>query len=342
EPGSIPVVAGGQKPAFYCNEYNRAGENVTISSSGCYAGFVMYWDGPIYVSDAFTAEPNEKALPKYLYYFLKSKQNIIHSRKRGGGTPHIYASDIAPIRIPLPPIKAQREIIYMLDSFCGLIEKLDVEIEARKKQFGYYCDTLVNSGVDTGHHELGEVCSHVDYRGRTPKKVSSGVFLITAKNIKKGYIDYETSKEYIRPEDYGIVMRRGHPKKGDVVITTEAPCGNVAQIDREGVALGQRVIKYRGGAQIIDNTFLKYALLSGGFQNKLLQSATGGQVKGVRASKLHKLKIPVPKLDEQVKIISCLEKFDSLANIILPYEARLRREQYVYYRDKLFSFMEGL
>lgn len=122
---------------------------------------------------------------------------------------------------------------------------------------------------DWEEKKLGKVCDYVDYRGKTPTKTSSGIFLVTAKNIKDGYIDYNVSKEYISPDDYDEVMHRGKPKIGDVLITTEAPCGNVAQVDNENIALAQRVIKYRGHSNI-DNTFLKYVLLSLAFQKNLI------------------------------------------------------------------------
>jgi type I restriction enzyme, S subunit len=94
--------------------------------------------------------------------------------------------------------------------------------------------------------KLNEITSYVDYRGKTPEKSDSGVFLVTAKNIRFGYIDYETSKEYIPLETYEDVMRRGKPLIGDVLITTEAPLGNVASIDRNDIALAQRVVKLKG------------------------------------------------------------------------------------------------
>ena len=90
---------------------------------------------------------------------------------------------------------------------------------------------------------LGDVCDYVDYRGKTPKKTEDGIFLVTAKNIRKGYIDYKTSQEYIALEEYDTVMRRGQVEIGDILITTEAPCGNVALVDRKDIALAQRVIK---------------------------------------------------------------------------------------------------
>lgn len=127
--------------------------------------------------------------------------------------------------------------------------------------------------------KLIDVCNYVDYRGKTPYKTDKGIFLITAKNVKKGYIDYEASKEYISEEDYQEVMHRGLPKIGDVLITTEAPFGNVAQIDKENIALAQRVIKYRGKKDVIDNSYLTYYLLSPEFQRKLYSISSGGTVK---------------------------------------------------------------
>ena len=89
------------------------------------------------------------------------------------------------------------------------------------------------------------------------QKTDSGNFLVTAKNIKDGYIDYETSQEYISEDDYEETMHRGKPEIGDVLITTEAPCGNVAQVNKENIALAQRIIKYRGHRNLIANTYLK-------------------------------------------------------------------------------------
>ena len=78
-----------------------------------------------------------------------------------------------------------------------------------------------------------EIADYVDFRGKTPKKVDNGILLVTAKNIRFGYIDYEVSREYIGSDDFEEVMRRGCAKIGDVLITTEAPLGNVASVDRE-------------------------------------------------------------------------------------------------------------
>lgn len=160
-----------------------------------------------------------------------------------------------------------------------------------------------------------DVCDYVDYRGKTPTKTDSGVFLVTAKNVKDGYIDYGASQEYISEDDYEEVMHRGKPEIGDVLITTEAPCGNVAQVNRADIALAQRIIKYRGQSNIVDNTYLKYYLLSPKFQNILNAKSSGGTVKGIKGSILHQQEIKYSKYEEQFKIGSYFNNLDDLITL---------------------------
>ncbi len=167
-------------------------------------------------------------------------------------------------------------------------------------------------------------CDYVDYRGKTPAKTEEGIFLVTAKNVKDGYIDYEASQEYISADDYDEVMHRGLPKIGDVLITTEAPCGNVAQVDREDIALAQRIIKYRGHENVIDNTYLKHYLLTPYFQGSLASKSSGGTVQGIKGSILHQLIIKHPGYEEQVKIGQHL---DNLDNLIALHQRKYLREK---------------
>ncbi|CTS60711.1 restriction endonuclease subunit S [Escherichia coli] len=243
---------------------------------------------------------------------------------------------------PEKSLAIQSEIVRILDKFTALTAELTAELNMRKKQYNYYRDQLLSFDESSVEWKtLLEACDYVDYRGKTPKKTQSGIFLVTAKNIRMGYIDYHASQEFISEEDYAIVMRRGLPKKGDVLITTEAPCGFVAQVNRENIALAQRVIKYRSKNTQLSNSFLKHYLLGSQFQDKLMQAATGSTVKGIKGSRLHQLKIPIPSKVEQDRIVAILDKFDTLTNSItegLPREIELRQKQYEYYRDLLFSF----
>jgi len=158
--------------------------------------------------------------------------------------------------------------------------------------------------------ELSKITSYVDYRGRGPNKTENGIFLVTAKNIKKGFIDYDCSKEYIKESDYGNVMSKGTPIIGDVLFTTEAPLGNVAQVDDANIALAQRVIKFRGKEKI-HNGYILFYMLSTVFQKTILKKAIGTTVQGISGRELHKIKISFPSLPEQQKIASFLTTIDS-------------------------------
>lgn len=149
----------------------------------------------------------------------------------------------------------------------------------------------------------------IDYRGRTPKKTDNGVPLITAKIVKQGRINPPT--EFIKEEDYDTWMTRGIPLKGDVILTTEAPLGEVAQIkDSKKVALAQRIITLRGKREILDNTFLKYSLQSPIMQHRLFERASGTTVIGIKSAELKKVNINLPPLEEQVKIANILSSLD--------------------------------
>jgi type I restriction enzyme S subunit len=163
---------------------------------------------------------------------------------------------------------------------------------------------------------INQITSYVDYRGKTPTKVESGVFLVTAKNVRMGYIDYENSKEFIAEYDYDNVMSRGKPVVGDVLITTEAPMGNIASVDRDDIALAQRVIKLRGIEAILQNEFLKYRLQSKQFQEKLAALSSGGTVKGIKGSVLHKIQVLIPAIGEQQKIASFLSAIDQKISLL--------------------------
>jgi type I restriction enzyme S subunit len=148
----------------------------------------------------------------------------------------------------------------------------------------------------------------IDYRGKTPKKVSSGIPLITAKVVKNGRI--ETPDEFIAEEDYEGWMRRGFPQAGDVLLTMEAPLGEVAQLDDRKVALAQRLVALRGKQGLLDNWYLKYLLQSDLVQDQLRARATGTTVLGIKQSELRKINLTLPPLDEQRAMAQVLGSLD--------------------------------
>ncbi len=152
--GNTSVIAGGRKPAYYHNESNRTGQSIVIAGSGAYAGYVSWWQEPIFVSDAFTVKPNKCLSDRYCFHFLKGLQQQLYDLKSRGGVPHVYPRSVAPLQIPIPcpddPKKSlaiQAEIVRILDKFDALTnsisEGLPKEIALRQKQYAYYRNMLL-------------------------------------------------------------------------------------------------------------------------------------------------------------------------------------------------------
>ena len=179
----------------------------------------------------------------------------------------------------------------------------------------------------------------IDYRGKTPPKTDSGVRLVTAKVVKGGQILDEPA-EYIATDFYDEWMRRGLPQKLDVLITTEAPLGEVAILrDDARIALAQRIILLRAKPGLLDPTYLFYALQSDFGQSELKARASGTTVLGIKQSELRKVRIPVFALPVQQRIASILSAYDELIENsqrrikILESMARaLYREWFVHFR----------
>jgi len=153
-----------------------------------------------------------------------------------------------------------------------------------------------------------DIFQFIDYRGKTPIKIESGIPLITAKNVRMGFIN-PIPREYVSKETYELWMTRGFPQKGDLLFTTEAPLGNIAVMDLDyKFALAQRVINLHPLFSL-NSHYLKYAIMSSYMQNKIFEIATGMTAKGVKAAKLKQITVPLPPLAEQSRIV---EKVDCI------------------------------
>ena len=183
--------------------------------------------------------------------------------------------------------------------------------------------------------------SLVDYRGKTPEKVDEGIFLVTAKNIKNGIIDYSISTEYVRLEEYSNIMKRGLPEIGDVLFTTEAPLGQVANVNKTDIALAQRIIKFRPNKEILDSYFLKYWMMGQGFQNFLQSLSTGSTASGIKASKLFMLLVCIAPLSEQTAIANYLDKKCAAIDSLIAKKQQLIDKLTEYKKSLIYEMVTG-
>ena len=317
-PGEIPVIAGGQTPSYYHNEANRDGETIAVAGSGAYAGFVSYWDTPIFLSDAFSVEPCSKVIHKYLFYYLRHNQQKIYALQKGAGVPHVHGSDISKFKIPLPPLAVQKEIVEILDAFTGMIDNLQKELEQRQKQFEYYRKSLL--------------CK----KDGTAQKVKEFAELKAGKAIKASELSETQDKSHLFPCFGGNGIRGYIEKKshfGDYAIIGRqgALCGCVNWAQNYFYATEHAVVVTPKGQN--NSRFLYYLFC----EADLNQYKSQGAQPGLAVTNLNELQYYIPSLDKQQEIVDKLDTFEALISNIKQ-EIELRQKQYEYYREKLLTF----
>jgi type I restriction enzyme S subunit len=256
---------------------------------------------------------------KYLYYYLLTQEKESLKISAGSAQPNLSTQQIKSFKIPVPPIEEQKRIVEILDKAFEGIAQAEANtrrnlINAREL-FDSYLNKIFTE--KSGNWKVATIQDHIkfiDYRGRTPSKTSKGMRLITAKNIKKGFLQSEP-QEFVDPEIYDSWMIRGIPKKGDILFTTEAPLGNVAQLDTDKkVVFAQRVIIMQPDENYINCTFLKYLLLAQPIQQRIHKQATGATAQGIKASLLKKIVIEFPEdINCQKELILKIEKIEQQA-----------------------------
>lgn len=274
--------------------------------------------------------------PKFAHHLLRSYPFQEEFYRYGKGiVADLWSTNSSEMKNILIPELADDEsnaIACFLDhetaKIDNLIEKQQQLIELLKEKRQTVISHAVTKGLnpdvpmkDSGVEWLGEVPEHwivsgfkkylssiVDYRGKTPNKTDDGIFLVTARNIKKGVLDYTLSQEFIAPSDYKEVMSRGLPDIGDVLFTTEAPLGEVANVDRVDIALAQRIIKFKGMTSRLDNYYFKYFIMSSAFQQSLNLYSSGSTAQGIKAERFVYLRKLLPPINEQIEIVGFLDK----------------------------------
>ena len=299
-------------------------------------------------------KPGNLLLGKYFAYFTQIEEFSGEKRKYAKGTKviDVSATDMAKIKIPIPcpdnpkkSLEIQAEIVRILDAFTSLTAELTAELTARKKQYNYYRDQLLS--FEEGEVEwktLDAICeigdgNHSSKYPRSDEMVDQGVPFIRGTNMVNGTISGQDMK-FITPEKHQE-LRKGHLKAHDVLMANRGEIGKIAQIpnDYAGSNLNSQLAWLRTDPDLVLPRYLFYALNSTHIQSSI--SGEGGALQQLTIKNIKLIRIPVPTLEEQTRIVAILDKFDALTNSItegLPREIKLRQKQYEYYRDLLLGF----
>ena len=177
----------------------------------------------------------------------------------------------------------------------------------------------------------------IDYRGKTPEKSDTGIPTLSAKSVKNNHINYEECY-YISEAEYKRFMVRGFPQKGDILLTTEAPMGMVAKLDRADVAIAQRLLTLRGKEGVLDNDYLLYLLQSPYGQGLLKERETGTTVTGIKQAEFRRIIVKLPDITIQKKIGSILSAIDQKITCNTKINDNLLQQVYALYDAWFVSF----
>ena len=346
--GDIPVISGGRMPAYYCNSYNRDGETITVAGSGAGAGYVQYWNQPIFVCDAFSVKGKEYVTTKYLYYCLSNMQEYIYSTKKGGGVPHVHISNIENVMLPVPPLEVQREMVHILDSFTLLTAELTAELTVRKKQYQYYRNKMLTFETKVTRKRLGEI---FDFRNG----LSKGKDFFGRGTPFIRYIDVYNHRS-LRKEDItalvectSLELEKLRVSRGDVLFTRTSETAedvgwsSVMLDDIGDCVFNGFTIKATPKTDDLLPEYCAYCFATDDFRNYVTTHCAFTTRASLTGNTIAEYQMAIPSIDVQLRIANVLSNFEAICsdlNIGLPAEIETRQKQYEYYRDKLLTFKE--
>jgi type I restriction enzyme S subunit len=302
--GDVPVIAGGLEPAYMHDRANRPAGAITVSASGANAGYVNWWDVPIFASDCSTVLPHAAQLDgRFTYYFLKSHQSYIQQElRRGAAQPHVYAKDLANLEIRFPSLAEQKRIVDKLEKTLPQIEVGLATLGAADRQIqDLFLSTLnetfrdstsapVKSFAEVAQLSLGKMLDRGKATGNHKTPYLRNV------NVRWGEFNLaDISEMDITPEEFERVA----VKSGDVVVCEGGEPGRCAVWRHdESMAIQKALHRMRPTAEMDSD----YLALNLEYQVKCGSASeffTGTTIKHLTGEKLRVMRLPVPPLDEQ-------------------------------------------
>ena len=325
--GSVPVYGTGGI-ITYIDRYAYDKPSVLIPRKGS-INKLYYVNVPFWTVDTiFYTEINVEIIePKFVFYYLQTQH--LENLNTAGGVPSLTQAVLNKIRIPLPPLAVQREIVHIFDNFTELTAELTVELTAertlRKQQYEYYRDKLFNFGDEVEWRSLREIAEIGTGSSNTNEELEVGEypFFVRSQEVRR--------KDTFEYDETAIIT------SGDGV-----GVGKIFHYIEGKYALHQRAYRIHIVDKSVNPKYYFYYMKSN-FLRYIEKNAVNSSVTSIRRKMLDDFTVPIPSIEEQERIVAILDRFDALVNDItkkLPAEIGARQKQYEYYRDKLLTFKE--
>ncbi|GAA8161504.1 restriction endonuclease subunit S [Helicobacter pylori] len=355
--GKYPVVSGGIGFMGYLNEYNREENTITIAQYGT-AGFVNWQNQKFWANDVcFSVIPKETLINRYLYYVLTNMQNYLYSISNRSAIPYsISSNNIMQITIPIPPLEIQQEIVKILDAFTELNTELNTELKARKKQYQYYQNMLLDfNDINSNHKDAKEKLTQKTY----PKRLKTLLQTLAPKGVE--FRKLGEVLEYDQPNQYCVTSKEFDKSYPTPVLTAGKTFilgytnekDNIYQASKSSPVI--IFDDFTTATQWVDFPFkvkssaMKILLPKDPtinirfifFYMQTIPYNISGEHTRQWISRYSQITIPIPPLEVQQEIVKILDQFSILTTDLLagiPAEIKARKKQYEYYREKLLTF----
>lgn len=330
----------------YISTYDFDGEYLTWTTDGANAGFVFYRNGKFSITNVcgLINVTTPEMITRFLYFVLSAEAKKYVSS--GMGNPKLMSNVMGRIKIPVPPLPVQSEIVRILDNFteltAELTTELTTELTARKKQYEYYRDNLLTFDTTIKKVRLGDICSVIT-KGTTPKSYAkTGISFVKTEAFDGARIVPE-KLSYVDEETHTTFLRRSILEENDILVTIAgATIGKCAMVPKEILPANTNqalaIIRLAKGNS---PKYVMYLLQSDLMKQYMQKNIKGSAQPNLNLKQLNDFIIPLPPLSVQERLVHVLDNFDAICtdlSIGLPAEIEAREKQYEFYRDALLTY----
>ncbi|MGL2567769.1 restriction endonuclease subunit S [Helicobacter pylori] len=335
----------------FIDTYDFDGEFLTWTTDGAYAGSVFYRNGRFSITNVcgLLQVIQDNILHKYLYYILQITAPLHVSS--GMGNPKLMSAAMQQITIPIPPLEIQQEIVKILDAFT----ELNTELNARKKQYEYYQNMLLDfDNINSNHKDAKEKLTQKTYpkrlktllqtlapkgvgfrklgdiilslkTGLNPRKFfklntpNANNYYVTVRELEEHTIKFTHQTDRIDDNALSLCLKRSNLEKDDILFSGTGTIGKVSIIKENpnNWAIKEGIYSIKPNKKIVFPRFLMFCFENLNIQNDIKSKSFGGTVKSISMNDLQQITIPIPPLEIQQEIVKILDQFSLLTTDLL-------------------------